>query len=249
MLSIENPEGMKSTIPAIVDSLRALNIFGVTLAHPFILSMLRCREEGDISTRNVRACLQKIEKFHFLYTAITSSRASGISNKYAAYAKRLFEAETTDEKNRSVRELTFEDKFPSFEEFGKKFQEILFYKKNTKNKSLVRYILTKLDKHFKQPGGRVVNYDEMTIEHIISQEKHSDYGELIGKIGNLILVDRETQEKLGTKSLEEKIDILHESDFDKKTFFLSNSIKDGKHWIEKRTNAISKAIYAMFTGK
>jgi len=229
------------TDASIRDALEALKIFKVTLAHPFLLSLLRSYKEGNISLRNVRSCLERIEKFHFLYTAVTSSRASGISNKYAAYAKRVFEAQNANEKNNIVRELDFSEKIPTYQEYKEKFQEIVFYGGHSANKKIVRYILTEIDRYLKPADGRSTDYNAMTIEHIISQ-RHTSLGTHIGMIGNLMLVDRSTQEKLNAKPLDEKIRILHECGFDKDKFFLSSGLK-GQDWIKDRTEKLCKLMY------
>jgi len=229
------------TDASVRDALEALKIFKVTLAHPFLLSMLRSYKEKCVSLKNVRECLERIEKFHFLYTAITSSRASGISNKYAAYAKRLFEAQTTDEKNNVVRELDFSDKIPTFEECKEQFEQIIFYEGHTTYKKVVRYILTEIDRYLKPADGRSTDYNTMTVEHIISQNQKS-IGTDIGMLGNLILVDGPTQEELKTKPLNTKIEILNRRGFDKDKFCLSSEFK-GKEWINDRTEKLCKLMY------
>jgi hypothetical protein len=83
----------------------------------------------------------------------------------------------------------------------------------------------------------------MTIEHIISQSQAS-LRAAIGMIGNLILVDRPTQEKLNTKSLDEKIEILHTCGFDKDKYFLSSGLK-GDEWIKARTEELCKLMYEL----
>lgn len=231
----------------IKDSLEALKLFKVTLAHPFLLSMLRCYKEKNVTLKNVRDCLERIEKFHFLYTAITSSRASGISNKYASYAKRLFEAQNSNLKNNIVRELDFSDKNPTFQECEEQFQQIVFYDGHNTNKKIVRYILTEIDRHLKPADGRSTDYNTMTIEHIISQGQ-SSFNSYVGMIGNLILVDRQTQEKLKTKPLNQKIKILHNRGFDKDDFSLSSGLK-GKDWIEDRTEKLCQLIYDLSTNQ
>jgi uncharacterized protein with ParB-like and HNH nuclease domain len=227
------------------DALEALKIFKVTLAHPFLLSMLRSYKEGRVSLTNIRNCLERIEKFHFLYTAITSSRASGISNKYAAYAKRLFEAQNANEKNTVVRELDFSDKIPTYQECKEEFQQIVFYEGHSTSKKIVRYILTEIDRCLKPADGRSTDYSAMTIEHIISQ-KQTSLGSVIGMIGNLILVDRATQEKLNTKPLDAKIKILHECGFDKDKFFLASGLK-GAEWINDRTEKLCGLMHQLST--
>ena len=229
----------------IKDSLEALRTFKVRLAHPFILSLLRCYKEKGVTAKNMRACLKRIERFHFIYTAITSSRASGISNKYAAYAKNLSGANSNGKKNKIVRDLNFDDKFSTPEEFNEKFDNIVFYDKDKADKKIVRYILTQIDRHLKSVDGRSIDYDTMTIEHIISQN-NSKLGNHIGKIGNLILVDKKTQDKLKNKPLSNKINILHRYGFDKEKFFLSSELK-GKRWIKDRTKKLSQLLYDLYT--
>jgi len=233
--------------PDVKESLGALRTFKVSQSHSFVLSMLRCHSNKTLSLKNMKACLKRIERFHFLYTAITSGRASGISNKYAAYAKNLFNQTNTD-KDKIVREFNFKDKFPSFEEFNENFEKILLYNKDKTDKKIVQYILTVVDNLLNEHAGRSVDYKSMTVEHIVSQSQ-SRYGKHIGMLGNLILVDGGIQNKLGTKPLNSKIDLLHKNGFDSNKFFLTKktSKQSTKDWIEERTKNISTLIYEEYT--
>ena len=121
----------------------------------------------------------------------------------------------------------------------------MFYDKDKADKKIVRYILTQIDRHLKSVDGRSIDYDTMTIEHIISQN-NSKLGNHIGKIGNLILVDKKTQDKLKNKPLSNKINILHRYGFDKEKFFLSSELK-GKRWIKDRTKKLSQLLYDLYT--
>ena len=60
-------------------------------------------------------------------------------------------------------------------------------------------------------------YDKLTIEHLIPQSKikEKDFGyEVIGQLGNLILVSEDLNGKLKNKSVEQKIKILKEEGYD-----------------------------------
>lgn len=88
----------KNEIP-VARSLAAMQMFKLSQPTPATLSLVRAyKTEGKIKFSKLRDTLSAIEKFHFIFTAITSSRSSGgISAMYSSFAKRLFEAKDSQE--------------------------------------------------------------------------------------------------------------------------------------------------------
>lgn len=190
---------------ALRDSLNALNIFKVKQQIPMLLSVMREYEKGGLKLKRVKDIISAIENFHFIFTAVTSQRSSGgISFMYAYHARQLDQADSSN-KTDALDELKVKlrDKLPSKDEFTANFLDLHYSSTYTKEKSLVKYILTKYDKHFssKNKTGTSINYDQMTIEHIHAENDTSNSVELndIGRIGNLLLMDEQLNGKLGNK--------------------------------------------------
>ncbi|MCX5784235.1 MAG: DUF262 domain-containing HNH endonuclease family protein [Elusimicrobia bacterium] len=196
----------------IADALRALQLFRVVQQTPCVLSLIRAYKGKKIKMKGVQDAIVVIEKFHFLFTAVTSQRSSGgISGMYAALGRRLFEATDNITTLAVITDLKtkLRGKVPSIEEVKALFPEILYTDNLTKHRNLVKYILMGLD----QSGsvGVVIDKDAMTIEHLVSQSRIGigDFTEqVVGQLGNLILVSSKMNEKLRNKPFAEKKRLL-----------------------------------------
>lgn len=193
-------------------SLEALRIFKVVQPMPGVLSLLRAASLKKVKPSKSVACLQNIEKFHFMFNAITQSRSSGgISGMYSSFGRQVFEAETSQDVIDCYQELKrkLQDRVPAESEFDVGFEQIYFTNSHTSQKALIRYILRKIAIHTGQPF--LGETEDLTIEHLIPQSRIGKLSEqLVGSIGNLMLVDQETNNLLGTKTFEEKREILIE---------------------------------------
>lgn len=194
------------------NSLYALQMFKVSQPTPATMALVRAYRDNKIKYKKLRDALSAIEKFHFIFTAVTSSRSSGgISAMYSSFAIKLFESNDSQEAATIINDFIskLRDKRPSLEEFKVAFKEIRYTNTNSKQKNLVRYILEKLSIHYsyKYP----VDFDELTIEHFCPQ-KNIGIGEWtessVGCLGNLIFLDQEMNGKINTKEFKEKKDIL-----------------------------------------
>ena len=94
------------------------------------------------------------------------------------------------------------------------FKEVSYTNSNSKQKHLVRYILRKLSEHDKCKYS--VDFDELTIEHLCPQAKigtDSWTEEVVGSLGNLILLDQVMNGKLETKDFHQKKTILTQNGY------------------------------------
>jgi hypothetical protein len=196
----------------IAESLHALQLFRVQQQTPCVLSLVRAFKAGRIKKKHLEQALVAIEKFHFLFTAVTSQRSSGgISGMYASLGRRMFEAETTDSALEVISELKqkLRDRIPSIAEVKALFPEIVHTDRISKQRGLVKYILSTFDKE-KRSGG-VTDYEKMTIEHLLSQSEIGNEGiteTIVGQLGNLVLVSQDLNERLANKSFAEKKKLL-----------------------------------------
>lgn len=193
-------------------SLVALQLFKVSQPTPAVLSLVRAYRDGVIKNAKLRDTLLAIEKFHFVFTAVTSSRSSGgVSAMYSSFGRKLFESKNSQQASDEIQLLMekLNDKQPSLDEFKVAFKEIYYTNTNSKQKNLVRYILRKFSEHYsyKYP----VDFDELTIEHIHPQSEigEDEWDEVnVGQLGNLIFLDQRMNGYLDTKPFSEKVEIM-----------------------------------------
>lgn len=211
------------------DSLYALQLFKLSQPTPATMSLVRSYKNGVIKYRKLRDTLNAIENFHFVFTAITSSRSSGgISAMYSSFAIRLFNCNDSQSASDQISEFVskLREKRPSIDEFKVAFKEVIYTNTNSKQKNLVRYILEKFSLYYsyKYP----VDFDELTIEHLCPQEKIGQDGwkeESVGCLGNLMFLDQKINGELDTKNFADKKRILVE-----KGYSLSEFVTKVKDW-------------------
>jgi hypothetical protein len=228
------------------DSLVALQLFRVSQPIPCILSLMReYKSTKKLRLTHVKDALLAIERFHFLFTAVTSQRSSGgISQMYASHARQLAEASDTHAAVKTLIELKdkLRARIPSVDEFNALFPEIVYTDKRSKQRKLVRYVLSTLDRT--GPSAAVIDYEKMTIEHLLPQSQVSGVlpDEIVGQLGNLILVPEELNQKLKDKDFSEKKRLL-ESNGVKLPREISGATQWGAEEIMNRTKKLSDAAY------
>jgi uncharacterized protein with ParB-like and HNH nuclease domain len=228
-------------------SLEALILFRVRQPSPMILSIMREYAQGGLKKKSVENILEAIENFHFMFTAVTSQRSSGgISQMYASSARRLLAAKTQTAKLEVLQDLKkkLKDKIPSYQEFEANFSEIGYSDTFTKQKKIVQYILRKIDGF--NSNGVSLDYEQMTIEHLASQNPKSTgvVSSLhLSQLGNLILVDSQLNTSLSNKDFTQKQKMLSDS----RICWIDDTIKKAKSWanqeIEVRTKYLAKLAY------
>lgn len=225
--SIFEPEFMWNKVEKpVARSLTALRIFKVVQPTPGILSLVRAYRDDLIRLKVLRDAIEKIEKFHFSFNAITSSRSSGgISGMYSSFGRQVFGANDSNEIGLAINDLTEklrERRVPDTE-FDAAFGQVIYTKLHSSQKSLVQYILKKVAQHEGQTT--IGDTDDLTIEHLLPQSKRQDgtSEHIIGQIGNLVLVDQKTNELLSTNDFKTKKSILIDRGYKLPQKFLDTS--------------------------
>ncbi len=230
----------------ICDSLKALQLFRVQQQTPCVLSLVRAYRSKDIKKKHLEDALVAIEKFHFLFTAVTSQRSSGgISGMYASLGRRLFSANDLNSALKLIKELKskMRERVPAFDEVKALFPQIIYTDQVTKQRGLVKYILIYFDKL--TSSGVTVDYDTMTVEHLVPQSQIGSGAfteDIVGQVGNLILVSSALNERLSNKPFTEKKRILQESGYP-----LQPEIAKASDWtvakITTRTEQMARDAY------
>lgn len=206
----------KKTEKEVARSLAALRIFKVVQPTPGILSLVRAYRDGLISYKILRNAIEKIEKFHFSFNAITSSRSSGgISGMYSSFGRQVFGCDDSNAVGICVGDLVekLRERRVADSQFDASFEQIIYTKTYSSQKSLVQYILKKVALYEGQPT--IGHSDDLTIEHLIPQSSRSRgiSDSVFGQIGNLILVDQGTNTKLANNTFKNKRSILIEAGY------------------------------------
>lgn len=227
---------------SIQQSLEALRLFKVVQPTPAVLSLVRAYKKDQIKLRVLQRALKSIENFHFGFTAVTSSRSSGgISGMYSSFGRRLFEAEDSNVASVEIKNLVskLRERVPLSSEFNAAFEQIIYTESATLQRALVRYILIRIN--LAEKNSIIGTSNEWTIEHLVPQEKIGDgwSADVVGQLGNLMLVDADTNERLGTKPFSEKKKILLERKYRIPEEFSEVKCLTKKH-ILRRTKNISK---------
>lgn len=225
-------------------SLEALSVFRVRQPLPIVLAIVSEYFSGNLKLKNAKKYLGYIESFHFIHTAVTSQRSSGgLSSYYAKKARELRQADTESKKVEILNNIKNKlggDK-PGAVEFKLAFEDLKYSEKHTKNKKLIQYILTKIDKF--QRSGTPIDYSMMTIEHVGSQSDLNISADKVANIGNLVFVSsRDNNEVLKNHSFEIKNEV-----FNKDYSHLDKCLLEAVKWtgseISKRGSILSDIAY------
>ena len=230
----------------ISDSLQALQLFHVSQQTPCVLSLVRAyKSQKKIKMNHLREGLLAIEKFHFLGSAVTGQRSSGgVSAMYASLGRRLYESGDQTACLPIIKELKtkLRERMPVIEEVKAVFPQIVFTDEITKYKRLVKYVLSAFLKQ--QSPGISIDYDAMTIEHLVPQSQigAGEFADtLVGQLGNLILVSQELNNQLANKPFLEKMKVLKEKNLSPQ--FLPPTAKGTAQDIINRTEAMAEHAF------
>lgn len=198
-------------------SIHALSLFRVRQQVPCTLSLIRTYKDNRIKLSQFMKALGDIEKFHFLFTAITSQRSSGgISGMYASLARQITAIKDAQAATPVLTELRnkLKERVPKEAEFLALFPELVYTNTLSKQRSLVKYVLSRIARS--DGHAYTADLDDLTIEHLFPQSK-IDGGdwtdEIVGQTGNLILLPKDLNDKLENKPFVEKKKLLKENNY------------------------------------
>lgn len=189
------------------ESLAAIRIFGVAQVAPLMLAIMTQYERKVISLKATRSAFDAIEKFTFQFNALTQSRGGGgVSNMYAKLAQSTMSCASGQDFSDVLKEIKekFDDRLPDVTEFSVPFTRLIYRSTYTRERPLVRYVLTKLARYYGMPAELDVGM--LTIEHILPQSQGEERGDEfdVGAIGNLILISDKLNGSLDNKTFANK---------------------------------------------
>lgn len=227
---------------SIYTTLSAFNVFNVTQIRIFLIALFDAKRRKVISHKNYKKILTYAEHYHFIFTAVCSSRPSGLERRYSSYARKLRACCDKNESADCINDLINDLKstLPDYATFESKFQTITYTSNQEKNKKLVQYILKKLEVYY---ANDELKPNSFTIEHILPE---STSNAVVGTIGNLLPLGEKLNNDLQDKEFSIKIVRYKESQYSTVKHFV-DKYKDTSQWTEElirvRTIEIAKLLY------
>ena len=222
--------------------LESFSIFNVSQIRSFLLALFDVQEQKLISFKNFKKILLYLEHYHFVFTAICSSRPSGLERRYSSYARQLRECASKPETATCISNLITDLKgsLPSYEVYSEKFCQKGYTSTKEKEKKLIQYILKKIERYY---STEELIPNSFTIEHILPESVATDY---VGMIGNLLPLGENINKTLSNKGFGAKMQHYPESQYATVQKFVEEN-KDNTIWgeaeIKKRTEQLGKILY------
>jgi uncharacterized protein with ParB-like and HNH nuclease domain len=248
--SIRNPNNYLWTPEEneLKESLQSFNLLNVKQQMPMVLSLIRAYREQKLTLRALLKIILKIESFHFVFNRITSQHSSGsISTLYYRHARELTKTNNHDKIQSIFSSLSgsLKSKLPEFEEFEIEFANLIYTKSKTRNRKIIIYILSRF--MGKNINGLPIDYELTSIEHILPQSKESNE-DMVGSIGNLILIDRKTNsEDLKNFDFHKKIEILKNKGYPLDSDLLNATQWTGEEISNRAKSMAHKAFHELWS--
>jgi uncharacterized protein with ParB-like and HNH nuclease domain len=226
----------------IYSALSAFKIFNITQQRPFLLSLFKSREKRITKLDDLKEIMFFLERFHFMFNAVCSLRPSGIESSYSRAARDLQNASDKRRAKEIINVLkeSLEARIPDEAVFTDKFKELKFYNGYTRDKKLIQYIFNKIERS--KLATNELAPENISLEHILCQSNNDK--EIIGKIGNLLPLSQELNEKAKDKLVVDKLSIYQESQYSlPKEFAAGYPIPWNASAIDKRTESLAKYCY------
>ncbi len=227
-------------------ALMAINDFKVIQPRPLVTTLIGLYHNRLLKINDLNSIILKLEMFHFIFSAITSSRASGLESLYSRYSRQLNSSNDKVEIKKILSELSLKlkEKLNSeitYEGFEKKFISLKFSNNFTSDKKLIQYIFKLKEKSLMRTNE--LSIDLITLEHIHSQKIDTEWSH---NIGNLLPLAKELNEDCKNYDLDKKIPILKKSEL-KQVKDFCEEMKSKKLWTrdlsDKRAQELSQEIY------
>lgn len=230
----------------VLNSLQAIKDFRIIQPRPLITIVIDLYQNKKIKLNQLVKFISQLEAFHFIFSAITSSRASGMESLYSKYSRKLSEVNDIIEIPILLNELSkqLKDKIESdisYTTFENRFLNLKFSNDFTKDKKIIQYIFKIKEKMMHSTSELKV--DSITLEHICSQKENIEWSH---NIGNLLPLSGELNEDCGKKDLKQKMPILKKSNLKQVQEFCNeyeNELQWSKELTINRAKKLAEELY------
>lgn len=229
----------------LLSSLKWLSIFSKTnnlkIPRTFLLAVLTKYKEKKVNIHELSSSLHKVALFHLIFSAITSTRLSGLEKTYSKFARDIFSirdrVDGRDILNTVNERLKTKLNDISYPDFERKFIDIKFSNKITKDKKLIQLIFSIIEDDVLK-STQELKTNLISLEHIYTQQKNTSWSH---SIGNIIPLSKELNEECKDYPLKDKMPILQNSEL-KHVIKFCEKFKDIDEWTEELTNERAKDL-------
>jgi len=224
--SVEDFSDFKSP-RRVFNSIKGISSMNVSQVYVLLLSILR----NQTMKKKWERDFEFLETFCFNYHAISKLQAVRVEKIYSEYAVSLQNLnEILDERERStdlekeLRKLQSKLKelatdFISLDSFKNGFLREIKYSSSATKRNLLKYTLYKIEDHLSMGTGELkIDQTMVNLEHILPQNpeqwglEKNQITDYVNMVGNLTLLSKKLNSKIGNKPLKEKIKSLEESE-------------------------------------
>lgn len=227
----------------IYHSLKAFEIFETTQVRTILLALFDIYQNKKISLKLLKHVLLLLENFHFIFTAVCSSRPSGLESRYSKYSLKIRNEKDNNKIVKILKEFETDMKasLPDYQTFKEHLSTLRYTEEKQKDKKKIQYIFSKIERHLISTNE--LDILSLTIEHIDSQSNRNDW---CGEIGNLLILGANLNSDIGALPFPQKLVRYKESKFECVKKFCEK-YKDKKTWnekdVHKRTEDLAKYLY------
>jgi len=227
----------------ILSSFEYLNkYFSIKSCRVALLSLMRARHDNRITNVQLKKILTFLHAFHFAYSALCKKRANAFEAKYSRFAINVSNSADANDIGIHIDALIndFKSLLPNYNEFENEFIKLEFSKSNNSKNMITKYVLHNLERYYAQSE---LLHTNISVEHIIPES--SSHPETLN-IGNLILLEKEINEKLGNLSFIDKVEGYTKSSYHHMKKFLEKSNVNNPFFEENitdRAKELAKVYY------
>lgn len=217
-----------------------LNQYKITQVRPFLLALLEIREKNLIEETIFIKTVKDLENFHFIFSNLCSSRASGLENIYTQTARNLYGHKTDKakiKKELNVLIATLRDKLPNNDVIRSSIDNLIFTKNDDSDKKTIQTVFIKMEELLLKT--HEFNVSSLSLEHIEDQSSNNPW---IGRIGNLMPLDEKLNNEIPKgANFEKKKSVYKKSNFKTVECFIKKNPQN--NWGESEVVAWSNEIY------
>ena len=214
-------------------------VFSVIQARTVLLSLYETKQNKMISHKDYKNAIINIEKFLFIFSKITSERASRFERKFSSFSINLRKCQNKNESNQLINEFisNLNELLPSYEEYLIKFKELNYID----DKPVIQYIFRKIEYYYRKTYE--IESNSLTLEHIMPKSSTSENK---NSIGNLVPIEEVLNLKCDNSDFKAKKEIYKKSNYLTMKQFLKN-IDVKSDWTEEdialRSEIIAKLMF------
>lgn len=224
----------------LVQSLNILNkYFNIVQVRVVLLSLFDVKNRRLITLEKLKEVIRFLERFHFVFNALTSNKSNKFDSIYISFASKLRQCKTKSEVNTLIFDSfipELKNLLPKYEIFEEAFISLEFTKKKNPNNMKTKYVLNIMNCFYNEKD---VFTDDGSVEHILPENE----SKISLNIGNLILLEDRLNKKADNKTYQDKKAIYLESNYKEVKSFASQYQDWNAVNIQSRAKEMAKVVY------